>query len=83
MKAVTSTGQTTESYSYDKVGNRTSSHRSPSYQYEPFNKLISTSTATYSYDANGNLLTQTEGTGTWQYRWNYENRLIKPHALMA
>jgi len=44
-----------QEYVYDGVGNRTASHLSTSYSYQPFNKLTSTATATYSYDNNGNL----------------------------
>jgi RHS repeat-associated protein len=70
-------GQTTESYRYDAVGNRTTSHLSASHGYQPFNKLVSTSTGTYSYDNNGNMLTKTDSTGTWAYTWDYENRLTQ------
>jgi RHS repeat-associated protein len=77
LKSATYPGQTTESYSYDAAGNRTSSHRSATHTYQPFNKLVSTSTASYTYDNNGNLLTKTDATGTWQYRWDYENRMTQ------
>src|SRR5574341_1487361 len=53
-----------ESYVYDPAGNRTSSHRSASYTYQPFNRLTATSTASYLYDNNGNLTTKTDGAGT-------------------
>jgi RHS repeat-associated protein len=65
----------TESYSYDAVGNRTSSHLSASYTHQSFNRLTSTASATYSYDNNGNLLSKTDGAGTTQYQWDFENRL--------
>lgn len=66
-----------ESYGYDGVGNRTASQRSSTYTYQPFNKLASTSTATYNYDNNGNLTAKTDSAGTWQYTWDYENRLTQ------
>ena len=66
-----------ENYTYDAVGNRTSSHQSTSNGHQGFNKLVSTATATYSYDANGNLKQKTDSAGTWVYNWNAENRLTK------
>jgi len=33
--------------------------------------------ATYSYDANGNLIQKIEGSDTWTYEWNAENQLTK------
>ena len=62
--------------SVDDVGNRTSSHRSTSYGYQPFNKVISTATANYNYDANGNMVSKVEGTNFWRYGFDYENRLV-------
>lgn len=67
--------QPNENYSYDGVGNRTASQLSASYGYQPFNRLTSTATATYSYDANGNLSSKTDSGGTTQYTWDFENRL--------
>jgi RHS repeat-associated protein len=64
-----------ESYTYDGVGNRTASHRSTSYSYQPFNRLQTTSAASYTYDNNGNLLSKTDGAGTTSFTWDYENRL--------
>jgi RHS repeat-associated protein len=67
--------QTNESYAYDSVGNRTSSHLSATYGYQPFNRMTSTSSATFTYDQNGNLLSKTNSSGTTQYLWDFENRL--------
>jgi YD repeat-containing protein len=49
-----------ENYNYDGVGNRTASHLSASYGYQPFNKLTSTASASYSYDNNGNLISKSD-----------------------
>lgn len=68
-------GSTTESYNYDTVGNRTSSHLSPSYTVNSSNQLTATSSATYTYDANGNTLTKVDASGTTVYAWDFENRL--------
>lgn len=70
-------GATAESYNYDSVGNRTTSHLSPTHGYQPFNQLSSTSTASYAYDSNGDLISKTDSSGTWQYAWDFENRLTQ------
>ena len=59
---------------YD-VGNRTSSHRSSSYGYQPFNKIASTQTGVYGSDADGNMTTKSEGGVNWIYTWDFENRV--------
>jgi RHS repeat-associated protein len=64
-----------ETYAYDSVGNRTSSHRSASYGYQPFNRLTNTDTAGYLYDNNGNMISKSDGAGTTQFQWDFENRL--------
>ncbi len=77
----TNPSQSSENYGYDSVGNRTSSHLSATYAYQPFNRLTSTSSVSYSYDANGNLTSKTDAAGTWTYSWDFENRLtqvVKP-----
>jgi RHS repeat-associated protein len=66
-----------ESYTYDAVGNRTASHLSASYSYQPFNKLTSTTTASYSYDNNGNLISKADASGTTNYTFNEENQLTQ------
>jgi RHS repeat-associated protein len=71
----TSPLQPNENYAYDGVGNRTASQLSASYSYQRFNRLANTSTANYSYDVNGNLISKTDSTGTTQYAWDFENRL--------
>jgi RHS repeat-associated protein len=71
----TNPAQPPENYVYDSVGNRTSSQLSASYGYQPFNRMTNTSTATFVYDANGNLTSKTDGTGTRTFAWDFENRL--------
>jgi RHS repeat-associated protein len=66
---------TTESYSYDGVGNRLSSVGVSSYTYNASNQLTSTSATSFTYDNNGNTLTKTDSTGTRTYTWDFENRL--------
>jgi len=71
---VTQGGSTTESYSYDAVGNRLSSSGVPTYSYNPSNELTSNSSGSYTYDANGNTLSDASGK---QYTWDFENRLMQ------
>ncbi|NOT47226.1 MAG: RHS repeat-associated core domain-containing protein [Acidobacteria bacterium] len=68
-----------ETYAFDDVGNRTSSHLSATYGYQSgkFNQMASTATATMNYDANGNTIQKSEGSNFWRYTWDYENRLVK------
>jgi RHS repeat-associated protein len=75
LTSVTNPTQTLESYSYDGVGNRTASQISSSYSYQPFNRVVAIGSNSYSYDNNGNLISKTDGSGTWAYAWDYENRL--------
>ncbi len=72
LTQVTQGGSTTESYSYDAVGNRLSSLGVPNYQYNASNELTSTSAGSYTYDANGSTLSDASGK---QYSWDFENRL--------
>ena len=51
LTQVTQGGSTTESYSYDAVGNRLSSSGVPTYNYNSSNELTSTSDGSYTYDA--------------------------------
>jgi len=75
LTGVTQNGVTTESYSYDLVGNRLSSLGVSPYAYNSSNELTSTPAATYTYDSNGNTKTKVDATGTTTYNWDYENRL--------
>lgn len=77
LTAVANFESPAESYGYDAVGNRTSSHLSGSYGYQPFNRLSSSANATYSYDNNGNLVSRTDASGTTTYGFNEENQLTQ------
>jgi RHS repeat-associated protein len=86
LTSATNSAQLNESYSYDAVGNRTTSHLSASYNYQPFNRLASTSTGTSTYDNNGNLTSRTDSLGTTIFTWNEENQLTQvalPGGLMV
>jgi RHS repeat-associated protein len=66
---------TTESYSYDPVGNRLSSLGVSPYTNNSSNELTATSSTSYSYDDNGSTTGKTDTTGTTAYVWDFENRL--------
>ena len=75
LTQVTQGANTTESYSYDPVGNRTASLGVSSYTTNSSNELTSTSNASYTFDYNGNTLTKVVGSNTTSYSWDFENRL--------
>jgi RHS repeat-associated protein len=77
LLSATQGGNTTESYSYDPVGNRLSSLGVSPYTYNPSNEMVSTPTAMYVYDNNGNMTSKADSTGTTNYTWDYENRLTQ------
>ena len=64
-----------ESYAFNDVGNRTSSHLSSSYSYQSTIRLTVTQTASYGYNANGNMTSKTISSINWTYSWDYENRM--------
>jgi RHS repeat-associated protein len=75
LTQVTQTTNTTESYSYDPVGNRLSSLAVSAYANNSSNELTSTSAASYAYDANGSTTSKIVSGSTTQYTWDFENRL--------
>ncbi|HCA58759.1 MAG TPA: hypothetical protein DEP46_12345, partial [Blastocatellia bacterium] len=83
LTSVTDATYGNESYSFDDVGNRLTSHLASGYGYQSgqFNRLISATTATqtvtYSHDANGNTTTKADGANFWRYTWDYENRMAE------
>jgi RHS repeat-associated protein len=76
LTQVVHNGSTSETYTYDGVGNRLSSLGVPSYTVNSSNELTSTSSATFAYDNNGNTTSKTDPSGTTSYTWDFENRLV-------
>ncbi len=75
-------GQYSESYSYNPIGNLTSKSDLGSYSYPPSgansvrpHAVTSVGGYSYSYDANGNMLTRTEWSGSHTQGWDVENHL--------
>jgi len=75
LLSATQGATTTESYTYDPVGNRLSSVGVSPYSYNTSNELMSTPSANYGYDNNGNAVTKNDSTGITTYTWDFENRL--------
>ncbi len=75
LLSATQGGTTTESYTYDPVGNRLSSLGVSPYSVNTSNELTSTPSTTYTYDSNGNTLTKVVSSNTTTYAWDFENRL--------
>jgi YD repeat-containing protein len=53
LTSVTDAVNRNESFAFDAVGNRISSHLSTSYTYQPFNRMTATQTVTLDHDVNG------------------------------
>ena len=72
-------------YTYDAAGNRVSGGGSfartllpdavPSATYDQGNRQLAFGPQTMTFDDNGNLLTQTDPSGTLSYTWDARNRL--------
>jgi RHS repeat-associated protein len=77
LTSVTNSAGSNENYAYDVVGNRTSSHLSTSYGLQAFNKIVTTQSAQYTYDANGNMTSRFDAAGRWYFNWDSENRLVR------
>jgi RHS repeat-associated protein len=75
LLSATQGATTTESYTYDPVGNRTTSLGVASYTTNSSNEMTANSNASYTYDNNGNTQTKVVGSNTTTYAWDYENRM--------
>lgn len=75
LAQVTQGTTTTESYSYDPVGNRTASLGVSSYTTNSSNELTALTGAGFTYDYNGNATSKTVSGSATNYEWDFENRL--------
>ena len=68
-----------ESYAYDAVGNRTTSHLSATHVTDSANRLTEDDAFTYTYDDNGNLTAKTDKvtTDVTGYVYDAQNQLIQ------
>ena len=79
LTGVTQAATSTETYSFDPVGNRLSSLSVPTYTYNSSNEITAAGASTFTYDNNGNTLSKSDGAGTTAYTWDFENRLTSVH----
>jgi RHS repeat-associated protein len=75
LLSATQGATTTESYTYDPVGNRLSDLTTSGWSNNTSNELTSRPGVSYTFDNNGNTLTKVVGSNTTSYAWDYENRL--------
>ena len=69
----------TFAYAYDAAGNRVRTvvdGEATDYSANGMNQYVTAGAASYSYDADGNLIGKVEGGQTWSYRYDSENHLI-------
>jgi RHS repeat-associated protein len=65
-----------ELYTYDPIGNRLSSAQHPTWSYDVDNRLLSFNGMSYTYDHNGNMISNTDLSGTTTFQYDAENRMI-------
>jgi len=75
LLSATQGATTTESYTYDPVGNRLSDLTTSGWSNNTSNELTSRPGVSYIFDYTGNTTSKTDSTGTTNYTWDYENRL--------
>ncbi len=65
-------------YQYDSTGNRTQLNNT-TYTYNEMNELLSSESdnenCTFTFDIYGNCIRKDDSTNTWEYSYDYENRL--------
>ena len=64
-----------ETYTYDAVHNRITSEEHGNWSYDNNNRLTGFNGTTFTHDANGNMLSKTDKSGTAVYFYNFDNRL--------
>lgn len=76
LNAVTKDGLPVASYGYDQNGNRVSVNAAIIASYDNQDRLLTFGSNSYSYNANGELLTKTNSTGTTSYAWDALGNLL-------
>ncbi|MBI5182127.1 MAG: RHS repeat protein [Nitrospirae bacterium] len=66
-----------EAYSYDGVGNRLTDIQRRNYTYNNGNELLTQNGTSFTFDANGNMTSKTDSSGTTSYVYDSENRLVQ------
>ncbi len=78
QRVVSASGASSESFIYDPAGNPLG-QGSPAapWSYDANERLLSTGSAVYTYDANGNLASKVTGGMTTNYAYDSANRLVQ------
>ena len=66
-----------EAYTYDSIGNRTSSLDEGAWTYGDDNTLVGYGDTSFEYDANGRMIRKTGPAGQLNFFYNVEGRLIR------
>ena len=66
----------TESFTYDAIGNRVTAN-GETYTVNELNQVLSAGDATFTYDDNGNMSSRTDASGTTRYEYDANSRLIR------
>ncbi len=69
---------TDETFTYDSVGNRLTSHLSSQYDYDDANQITGDDIYVFTFDDNGNMTVKEDTTNSdrWEYTYDYDNRLL-------
>ena len=79
LTSVHAPGGRSITYQYDAAGNRTAvvdNGTNTIYIANGLNQYLTAGVASFSYDADGNLVTKTDASGTTAYTYDDENRLV-------
>ena len=78
LVSVTRPSGETISYTLDPMGNRLSqTGTAGDWEYNDNDQLTAYADTTVTYDADGNMATKTTGTETFEYTYDFENRLVQ------
>src|SRR5439155_730295 len=66
----------TLSTSYDALNRVHQLGSFATFHYTPYNRLVSAGSVSFTYDANGNTVTKVNGSTSWSYAYDFENRLM-------
>jgi RHS repeat-associated protein len=79
LTAVAYPGGRHVSYAYDPLGNRTTVNDTGTnmvYTANNLNQYTQAGGTSFTYDADGNMTSRTDSTGTTTYQYDFENRLV-------